>query len=494
MMGFMRIVIFVLAGIFAVPGVVSAKSKPNVLFIICDDLNNDMGMYGHPMVKTPNLDRLAGEGIRFNNTYCQYPLCGPSRASFMTGLYPDQTGIVRNAIYLRQALPDVVSMSQHFINNGYAAIRIGKIYHYNVPADIGKDGHDDPASWTEKHNFYGRDKKDEDKVFTLVPGKYGGTLSWLSADGTDDEQTDGMGANKAVDILKKYAKNKKPFFLAMGLFRPHTPYVAPHKYFNMYDRKLIRVPSVPSKYYETIPEAARYWLLRKKDQVNLPKETAKKAIQAYYASISFADAQIGKILRTLDETGLRDNTIILFTSDHGYHMGEHGTYQKTTLFENAARVPLIISAPGMSRGKTTDSLVEMVDFYPTLVALAGLKTPKHLVGKSLVPILKDPAHTVRDSALTKLGEGFSIRTARYRITGWGKDGEDGYELYDTKTDPGEMKNLAGQKKYKKTFENLKKVLSQRISESKTKPSGVKQIPIKKKKKNKNKRNKNKKKK
>ena len=201
--------------------------KRNVLFLICDDLNCDLACYGHDQVKSPNIDKLASRGVRFANTHCQYPLCGPSRASFMEGMYPDQTLVHRNAILIRDRTPNVVTLSQMFRNNGYTATRIGKIYHYNVPRDIGNDGHDDPDSWDVKINPRGRDKTEESKVFTLRPGSYGGTLSWLAADGTDEEQTDGIGATEAVRKLKAFAESGTPFFMAVGLYRPHTPYVAP---------------------------------------------------------------------------------------------------------------------------------------------------------------------------------------------------------------------------------------------------------------------------
>ncbi|MHC4995449.1 MAG: sulfatase-like hydrolase/transferase, partial [Planctomycetota bacterium] len=233
-----------------------AADKTNVLFIICDDLNTDMGCYGHPTVKTPHVDRLASEGVLFNKAYCQYPLCGPSRASFMTGLYPDQTYIHQNAIPLRNALPNVQTMSQMFSRQGYTAVRIGKIYHYNVPSDIGTPGHDDPRSWDVTYNPYGRDKTDEDKIFSLRPGKFGATLSWLAADGTDEEQTDGLAATRAVKMLEEFGESKKPFFMAVGLYRPHTPFVAPKRYFDMYRLEDVVVPTVPEGYLETLPAPA----------------------------------------------------------------------------------------------------------------------------------------------------------------------------------------------------------------------------------------------
>jgi len=453
-----------------------AAEKPNVLFLICDDLNCDLGCYGHPLVKTPNIDKLAARGVQFDNCHCQYPLCGPSRASFMTGMYPDQTLIHRNAIYIREHTPNVETVSQRFRAAGYFATRIGKMYHFNVPRHIGTSGHDDPYSWNYTINPRGRDKEEEHLIFSLRKNQFGGTLSWLAADGTDEEQTDGLTATAATEQLSKYAANQTPFFLAVGLFRPHTPYVAPKKYFSMYPLDKIQVPTVPTGYLKTLPRPAAQSISRKKDQLNLAPETARKAIQAYYASISFADAQLGRILDALEKTGLADNTIVLFTSDHGYHMGEHGHYQKTTLFENATRVPLIMAGPGISaRGRASRTMAEMVDFYPTLTALAGLTPPKSTSGLSLVPALKDTSQQVRESALTQYATGYSIRTPRFRYSEWGPEAAQGSELYDHATDPQELKNLSGQAEHARTQNALSMLLRQRVADAAKPPQGVKQI-------------------
>lgn len=452
-----------------------AETPTNVLFLICDDLNCDMGTYGHPQVKTPNLDKLAARGTKFNNAYCQYPLCGPSRASFMTGLYPDQTLIHRNAIYIREHLPNVKTISQLFRDNDYFATRIGKIYHYNVPKHIGTSGHDDPYSWNYTINPRGRDVEDEPLIFSLKPGSFGGTLSWLAADGEDAEQTDAMIAEAAVAELKRYAQEKRPFYLAVGMFRPHTPYVAPKKYFDMYPLDEIEVPQVPEGYEETIPAPALKSIRRKKDQIDLAEGLAKQAIQAYYASITFADAQMGKVLDGLEEAGLADNTVVLFTSDHGYHMGEHGHWQKTTLFENATRVPLIISSPKQKeKGTESDCPVEMVDFYPTLAELAGLNAPDFVSGVSLASVLDDPKATPRDSAFSQYDSGYSIRTPQYRYTEWGKEGEDGVELYDHESDSVEMENLASDPKYSAVIEELSSRLRERVADANKAPKGLKQ--------------------
>jgi len=453
-----------------------AADKTNVLFIICDDLNCDLGSYGHPQVKTPNIDKLAARGVLFANAHCQFSLCGPSRASFMTGLYPDQTLIHRNAVYIREHTPNVVTMSEHFRNNGYFATRIGKIYHYNVPKHIGTSGHDDPYSWNYTINPRGRDVEDESLIFSLKPGSFGGTLSWLAAEGTDEEQTDGMIADAAANELRRYKKEDRPFFLAVGLFRPHTPFVAPKKYFDLYPISEIVVPEVPEGYDETIPADALKSIRRKKDQINLADDLAREAIQAYYASISFADAQVGKILAALEETGLDENTVVTFTSDHGYHMGEHGHYQKTTLFDNGTRVPMIIAAPQQKmRGELTTMPAEMVDFYPTLSELCGLKRPEHLSGTSLVPVLDDITAKPRESALSQYGNGYSIKTDRYRFTSWGEEGRSGEEFYDHETDPAEIVNRIDDPAAQKVISDLREQLSNRIAGAGEVPRGVKQV-------------------
>ena len=455
--------------------------KPNILFLICDDLNCDMGLYGHPQVKTSNIDRLAERGVRFDNAHCQYPLCGPSRASFMTGLYPDQTLIHTNAIYIRETLPKVQTIPQVFRDHGYFATRIGKIYHYNVPKHIGTGGHDDPYSWNQTINPRGRDVTDEPIIKTLRPRQFGGTLSWLAAEGTDEEQTDGIAATYAIEQLEQSAKDGVPFYLAVGLFRPHTPFVAPKKYFEMYPLESIQVPEVPEGYEKTIPEPALKSIRRKKEQINLPDETAREIIQSYYASITFADAQAGRILDALEANGLADNTIVVFTSDHGYHMGEHGHWQKTTAFTNATRVPLVIAGPGVTeKGKSTDAAVEMIDFYPTLTELAGLEPPTYVSGHSLVPILKDVSQSVRNEALTQYSNAYSIRGPRYRYTEWGEKGELGMELYDLAKDSEELVNLAEDPEHAETIEKLSAQLHTRIEQAGQAPEGLKQYPVEKK--------------
>ena len=450
--------------------------RPNILFLICDDLNCDLGAYGHPQVQTPNIDRLASRGVLFENTHCQYPLCGPSRASFMTGMYPDQTLVRRNAIYIREHVPNVLTIPQAFRLDGYFAVRIGKVFHYNVPRHIGTSGHDDPYSWNYTINPRGRDKEEEDKIFSLVPNTFGGTLSWLAADGKDEEQTDGIAATEAIKLLEKYSRQERPFFMTVGLYRPHTPFVAPKKYFDMYPLDDIKVPNVPESYLDQLPQPAISSIRRKKDQIDLDDKLARQAIQAYYASISFADAQLGRIMASLKSSNLEQNTVVVFTSDHGYHMGEHGHWQKTTLFENATRVPLVIAGPGITeKGQVAKGLVEMVDIYPTMVELANQEIPKQVSGVSLSPILKDVDLTVRSSALTQYNNGYSIRTNRYRYTEWGEKGDLGAELYDHESDPEELINLIDRLEVQDLQMEMAIQLHARIKNARKVPTGIRQI-------------------
>ena len=449
------------------------SEKINVLLIIADDLNCDLGAYGNSVVKTPNIDRLAERGVLFENAHSQYPWCGPSRASLMTGMYTNQTKITNNNMNLRNSVPDVITLGQRFRQQGYQSVRIGKIFHYDNPNAIGTSGNDDIYSWDQTVNPYGRDKIEEYKINTLKPRRYGGTLSWLAADGKDDEQTDGIAASEAIKKLDYFSKRETPFFLAVGFFRPHTPFVAPKKYFDLYDREKIEIPEISSDYLATLPEPALKSIRSRKNQLDLEKELAQEIKEAYYATISFVDAQVGLILDQLEACGLDKNTVVVFTSDHGYHMGEHGHWQKQTLFENSTRIPLIISAPDSeSKGSKSMSPVELIDLYPTLMGLTKINTPQHVVGKSLEPIMKNVDNLVRGSALTRWRNGYSIKTKRYRLTKWGNNGELGYELYDHKNDKKELINLASNQDYNEVMDSLKLVIDQRIAEASIKPKGL----------------------
>ena len=434
--------------------------RKNVLFLIADDLNTRIGCYGEKQVLTPNLDKLAGRGTRFDRAYCQFPLCGPSRNSMLTGLYPDSTGILTNALIFRQTIPSRHSLSQTFRLDGYFAGRIGKLYHSNVPNSIGTNGHDDPGSWELELNPAGCDRLlEEGDIFSMVPGSFGGVVSWLASKREDIEHTDSLLADDAIWVMERMAKQKqtpgkhRPFFLSVGFYRPHTPYVAPKKYFENYP--LDEMPYFPleeaKKEREGVPQAA-YGSFRD-FQNNMSEAHHREAIQAYYASVSFMDAQVGRVIDALDRLGLADDTVIVFTSDHGYHLGDHGLWQKQSLFEQSARVPLIIASPDMPQGQVVHEPVGLVDLYPTLTSLCQVSTKQKTQGQDLSPMLRDAKASGRGYALSqvdrgnggnrnrKSGMGYSIRVPRYRYTQWA-EGRGGHQLYDYETDPEEQHNLA----------------------------------------------------
>lgn len=428
------------------------KRKPNILFISVDDLSCALGCYGDLIAETPNIDRLAANGVRFDRAYNQLPLCNPTRASLMTGLRPDRIKVYDLERSFRDELPDVVTLPQAFQRAGYFTARVGKIYHYDVPAAIGTDGDDDPGSWHRVENPKGRDTENEDRIYNAQPQrKISAALSWLADDGEDEQQTDGMIATAAIRMLEE--KRPEPFFLGVGFFRPHTPYVAPKKYFDLYPIENLRLPYAPVGDRDDIPIAA--WAHNcPVPNYGLDEETLLRATQAYYACVSFVDAQVGRLLDALERLGLADNTIVVLWSDHGYHLGEHtGIWQKRTLFEQATRTPLVIRAPeSMGNGTSCRRIVELVDIYPTLASLAGITAPGDLEGRDLTPLLNDPIADWNGFAVTQILRpaddrldqpvmGRSIRTERYRYTEWG-GGEYGVELYDHHTDASEFHNLA----------------------------------------------------
>lgn len=449
-------------------------SRPNVLFMISDDLNNFLGCYGDPQAKTPHLDQLAARGVRFERAYCAFPLCGPSRNSLLTGLYPNSTGILENSQIFRQTIPSQFSMPQAFRNAGYFAGRIGKLYHYNVPRSIGTNGHDDPGSWELELNPAGDDRlKDEPNIFTLVPGQFGGTLSWYASPSTDEYHTDAMLASDAEWVLERCAqRSDRPFFLAVGFYRPHTPYVSPEAYFDLYAREDMPVVQGVKEDQKDIPAAGLG--SHKKEHEKLTDQLQRECLQAYYAAISFMDAQVGRVVAALDRLGLADNTIIVFTSDHGYHMGEHGLWQKRSLFEESARVPLLIVAPGVTpQAAVAEAPVSQVDLFPTLAELCGVTPPENIQGQSLVPILKDPAAPGRGWALTQVVRpqarggryfGYSLRTPRWRYTEW-DEARHGRELYDHSADPRELTNLADAPEYADVIKQLSRQLREAVKET-----------------------------
>ena len=464
-------------GLLLAPTVAHAADKYNVLFIVSDDLtNNTLGCYGSKVSKSPNIDKLATKGVKFDRAYCQFPLCNPSRASFLTGLRPDTTKVLENNTQFRKNVPNAQSVGQTFQKGGYVVCRVGKLYHYGVPGQIGTDGLDDKPTWQKTINPRGRDKDDEDKelIFTLRPdakgsNRFGGTLSWHASEGADEEQTDGKIADEVIKLIE--ANKDKPFFLGCGFFRPHTPYVAPKKYFDMYPPDKLELPTVPAGHRAAGPAPAFGSALAEQDKTT--DEIRRKALQAYYASTTFMDAQVGRVLDTLDRLKLADRTIVVFISDHGYHLGEHGLWQKMSLFENSCRVPLIVYDPrAQGNGKVCPRTVELVDLHATLAELAGLPVPDGkdeqvpaCEGKSLKVLLNDPAAKWDKPALTQVTRGgakdpflgYTVRNERYRYTEW-DGGKRGVQLFDYETDPGELKNLAADPAHAETVKRMKALL------------------------------------
>jgi uncharacterized sulfatase len=428
----------------------AARAKPNVLFIAVDDMNNDLGCFGHPFAKSPGIDRLAQRGMRFERAYCQFPLCSPSRSSLLTGLRPDSTRVFDLQYHFRQDLPDVVTLPQMFMKNGYYVARVGKMYHYGNPGDIGTNGLDDRVSWTERINPAGLDKTAlEPDIMNYTPKRGLGSAMAFLADkmGTDEQHTDGKVADQVIRLLEEH--KDEPFFIGAGFYKPHCPWVTPKEYFDLYAMEQISLPPItpqtPNNYPTSALASTRPW-----PYFGVTADQARECKRAYYAAISFVDAQIGRLLDAVDRLGLRENTIIVFWSDHGYHLGEHGLWFKQSCFEESARVPLIISAPGQkTAGRASLRPVELVDLYPTLADLAGLTPPGHIEGSSLRPLIENPQASWEHAAFTQVqrgdNPGHSVRTERWRYTEWAF-GKQGAELYDHDHDPHELHNLASDAK------------------------------------------------
>lgn len=433
--------------------------RPNVLLLMADDLAATLGCYGYPQARTPNLDALAKRGVRFERAYCQFPHCNPSRSSMMSGLRPGTTRVTNNEDNLYKNIPDVLTLPHHFRNNGYATARCGKIFHLGVPS--GLESMDDPKAWdfgTEFKSELPYPAKQQSAV-KIKTGKKEG-IGWQEIPGDDDQLVDGNFAKTAIEWLGKRDKDK-PFFLAVGFHRPHLPLVAPAKYFEMYDFDSITLPEAPADDEADIPEPARNGAVPGYTVSSTP-EQRRAAIRAYLACVSYVDAQAGRLLAAIKEMGLDDNTIIIFTADHGWHLGEHGLWHKRSLFEESARVPFIFSMPGMKTGgQQSGGLIELIDVFPTLCDLCGVPAPAQLQGKSLRPQIDDTATSVHDAAFTQARRGKNaefwgrtIRTTRWRCTEWDA-GKNGIELYDHDADPHEYTNLANDPKHAEVLKDLR---------------------------------------
>lgn len=456
-----RTVLLALAGLALLAAEARSAPRKNVLFIAIDDLTCALGCYGYPQVQTPNLDRFAQGAVRFDRAYCQFPLCGPSRCSVLLGRRPSTTKLYSNSMTtpIRTYFPDAVTLPQLFRNAGAFSGRVGKIFHYAVPAEIGTNGIDDPPSWDRVVNPTGRDKDDEGEVVKLIEKyKYlGGTLCWMQARGTDEEQTDGKVAAETVAMLE--ANRDKPFFIGCGFYRPHVPDIAVKHWFDLYPLDTIALPAEPA-HVDRIPAMA---MTSKAANYGLPTEKVRAFKRAYLAATSFVDAQVGKVLAALHRLQLDESTIVVIWSDHGFCLGEHGQWQKQLLFEESARVVLMIRAPGgPGNGQSCFRTVELLDLYPTLADLCGLTPPANIEGKSLRPLLEKPANEWSRPAITQVQRGpnafgWSVRTERYRYTEWDR-GAQGRELYDQQDDPKEYRNLAEDPKFAGTLADMKRRL------------------------------------
>ena len=456
---------------------------PHVLFIVCDDLNTHVAPSGYRLIQTPALDDLAANSMTFRRAYCQYPVCGPSRASFLSGLYPETTGVLNNTADIRKSRPDSVSMPEQFKANGYWTASVGKIFHSTRHQQGEVAWHeqimfqnDELPLVTEARQTYEAKNGSVDlranrkkwkahlqKLSTQTRGQtppgYGPTEL------RDEQHKDGKNVRQIISWLDQKKYGEKPFFIACGIQKPHVPFLAPQEYFDQYPLKDLKFPLSPANDWGDIPALAMvkrfqsfgFEMGRENDSLR------REYTQAYHACISYVDAQLGMLFRALHEHNLWENTIVIFTSDHGYHLGEHFMWGKVTLFEECARVPLIIRVPGMTRnGTNTNALVELVDFHPTLLELCGLQAKGSFQGKSFVPLLRDPdspgkkyAYTVVSRG-TKLGR--SIRTNDWRYAEWGESAM--AELYNLKDDPQEYTNLAGKPTFKTQLGKMKQFLAE----------------------------------
>lgn len=422
--------------------------KLNVLFIVSDDLNCALGCYGNKVVKTPHLDRLAGRGVRFDRAYANYPVCNPSRTSFLSSRYPEITKVLNNATDPRVSLgKDFVFLPEHFRAHGYFAGAAGKIAHFPdaLKWDIFSDPAHEPQAKAAK-------KKDGAPSTDTVDGRI--PFAWKASNLKDADEPDGQVALRVVKMLEQ--NKDKPFFIAAGFHRPHVPHVAPQKYFDLYPPAKMPLPIEPAAHAKDIPAIAA----GQKNYPDLTDGQKRQIIAHYYACVSFMDAQVGVILEALDRLGLRENTIIIFVGDHGWHLGEHGSFwAKVSLLEESVRVPLIVAAPGKMAKTSSPRIVELIDLYPTLTDLCRLKTPAGLQGKSFVPLLARPDQPWEKAAYTvvtrKGGLGKSLRTEQFTFIEW-PDGSQ--QLYNVSNDPREYRNLAKDAAHSATVAEMKQRL------------------------------------
>ena len=457
----------------------SQENKMNVLFIISDDLTTTaLSCYESTQCQTPNIDQLASEGTRFTRAYCQYPVCGPSRASMMFGYYPSATETYGYVSGRENVGPDRLSWPQFFKEKGYFTARVGKIFHMgSVDILLGRNGQDDSVSWSERYNSPAPEVHARGESELVQKNPYGlkqvpkakntngGNLMNIVKTEEDEIQTDARTADKVSELIRKH--KDEPFFIATGFFRPHVPFVAPKSYFEPYPHQQMVLPPQVINDWDDIPEQGINYVTSVNGQMS--EEQEQKAMAAYYATTSFLDAQVGKVLNTLREEGLEENTIVIFTSDHGYLLGEHRFWMKVSLMEESARVPLIIKVPGQQPA-VCHSLAELIDLYPTIASLAGWDPPSNLQGQNLAPVIENPEHRVRDFAFSISQRngimGYLIRTPKWAYIQYGEHSEHGNELYDMEFDPGQFNNLALHPEFETVVANMQKNLASKLEEVK----------------------------
>jgi iduronate 2-sulfatase len=447
------------------------EARPNVLFIAVDDLRPQLGCYGQSQMHSPNIDRLAATGFRFDRAYCNVPVCGASRSSLMTGIRPARNRFVTYDTWAEKDAPGITTLNTQFRRHGYYTVSLGKVFHH---AKDNVQGWSEPP-WLPERPFMGyllpesRAAWKENRQKTAR----GRGPPTEAADVPDNAYADGQLADRAVADLRRLSKRDEPFFLAVGFYKPHLPFLAPKRYWDLYPEHEIKLPD---NYYrpKDAPDVAIHNWGELRAYAGVPKrgpvsdEMAGRLIRGYYACTSFTDAQVGKLLDELDRLGIADSTIVILWGDHGWNLGEHTLWCKHCCFETSMRVPLLVRAPGFEAGKSTAALVEYVDIYPSLCQLASLPLPDHLDGRSFVPLMKDPDLPWKEAAIGRFGPGDTIRTDRYRFTEYtARQGKPiARMLYDHQADPGENVNLSE----RPASEDLNETLRRQLHAGMGKPS------------------------
>lgn len=443
------------------------QQKTNVLFIAVDDLRPELECYGKTHIKSPNIDKLSGAGLTFNRSYCNIPVCGASRASILSGIRPNRHRFLNYDCWQDKDVPGVVSLPMHFKNNGYKTVSLGKVYHHST---------DGQGSW---HKVWSppskggswRDYVTQENI-QLDTGNRTRGNPYEKADVPDDAYKDGKIANQAIAELESFKEKNEPFFLAVGFLKPHLPFNAPSRYWEMYDEDEINLADNPFK-PKNAPDQAMHNFGELRAYNDIPEtgpvddEMALKLVHGYYACVSYTDAQIGKVMDALEELGLAENTVVILWGDHGWNLGDHGLWCKHCNFETALKTPLIIRAPEKAQNITTDALVEYVDVYPTLCELAGLEKPFHLQGKSLVPLFNDPEQPWKEAVFCRWIKGETMVTKSHTYTEWFDDNSGkrtARMLYDLNTDPKENVNISELAENAELVQKLSNALEKHIVE------------------------------